>query len=357
LPLQNVATIPLRQPFLSLVSIPTLWQASSTNPAGLPLLKLPQARICNDPVHFAESLQTLLPVRSCEALNQDQQFQVVSGGMRFGDVTVISNWGSGIFGRVEGMDDAQLIVPYQGVGQFDVGGWRLDNRAGATLLYLPGGDWRVSSDVLAGVVLRLPRKAIAKVRHVMAGPAAPGEPTGLLESPKLLQYQQSQQAALFLSLYRALALLNAATLASGSLPQNLRLDDLLLRLVGLLLGPLPSETPARPCGRGATFEALIEWIGANCHRPLSLSDLESQSNYSRRSLQYAFRQRFGCGPMQYIRQQRLALAKQHLLAPLPGTTVTSVARECGYLSVASFRRDYQQRFGEPPSGALRRLRP
>jgi len=357
LPLQNVATIPLRQPFLSLVSIPTLWQASSTNPAGLPLLKLPQARICNDPVHFAESLQTLLPVRSCEALNQDQQFQVMSGGMLFGDVTVISNWGSGIFGRVEGMDDAQLIVPYQGVGQFDVGGWRLDNRAGATLLYLPGGDWRVSSDVLAGVVLRLPRKAIAKVRHVMAGPAAPGEPTGLLESPKLLQYQQSQQAALFLSLYRALALLNAATLASGSLPQNLRLDDLLLRLVGLLLGPLPSETPARPCGRGATFEALIEWIGANCHRPLSLSDLESQSNYSRRSLQYAFRQRFGCGPMQYIRQQRLALAKQHLLAPLPGTTVTSVARECGYLSVASFRRDYQQRFGEPPSGALRRLRP
>jgi AraC-like DNA-binding protein len=343
---------------LSLVSIPTLWQASSANPAGLPLLTLSQTHICNDPVHFAESLQALLPVRSCDALHRDRPFQVMSGGMRFGAVTVISNWGCGVCGRVEGMDDAQLIVPYQGVGHFYVGGWQLDNRAGATLLYLPGGDWRVSSDVLAGVVLRLPRKAIAKVRDVMAGPSAPRELPGLLESPKLLQYKQSQQAALFQSLYRALALLNAATMASDdSLPQSLRLDDLLLRLVGLLLGPLPSETPPRPCGQGTPFEALIEWIEANCHRPLSLSDLESQSNYSRRSLQYAFRQRFGCGPMQYIRQQRLALAKQHLLAPLPGTTVTSVARECGYLSVANFRRDYQRRFGEPPSGALRRLRP
>jgi AraC-like DNA-binding protein len=342
---------------LSLVSIPTAWQACSTSPAGLPLLTLPQTHVCNDPVQFAERLQALLPVRSCDALNRDQPFQVMSGGMRFGAVTVISNWGSGILGRVEGMDDAQLIVPYQGVGHFDLGGWRLENRSGATVLYLPGGDWRVSSDVLAGVVLRLPRNAIAKVRQVMAGPAAPGELSVLLESPKLVQYHQSQQAALFPSLYRALALLNSTVVASGSLPASLRLDDLLLRLVGLLLGPLPNEPPLRPCAGGGAFEVLIDWIEANCHRPLSLSDLESQSHYSRRSLQYAFRQRFGCGPMQYIRRQRLALAKQRLLNPRPGTTVTSVAQECGYLSVASFRRDYQQRFGEPPSGALRRLRP
>lgn len=345
---------------MSLVSIPTLWRASSANPAGLPLLTLltlPQTLTHHDPVHFAESLQTLLPVRSCDALHRDRPFQVISGGMRFGAVTVISNWGSGICGRVEGMDDAQLIVPYQGIGHFDIGGWRLDNRSGATLLYLPGGDWQVSSDVLAGVVLRLPRQAIAKVRRVMAGPAAPGELPGLLESPKLLNYPQSKQAALFLNLYRALAFLNATTLARGTMPASLRLDDLLLRLVGLLLAPLPDEPPPLPPSKGEPIGALIEWIGANCHRPLSLSDLENQSHYSRRSLQYAFQQRFGCGPMQYIRRQRLALAKQRLLAPLPGTTVASVAQECGYLSVASFRRDYQQRFGEPPSGTLRRLRP
>jgi AraC-like DNA-binding protein len=342
---------------LRLLSIPTVWQASGANPGGLPLLTLPQTRICNDPVQFAEGLQTLLPVRSCDALHKHQPFRVISAGLRIGALTVISNWGNGICGRVEDMDDAQLIVPYQGVGHFDLSGRRLDNRAGSTLLYLPGGDWQVSSDVLAGVVLRLPRNAIAKVRQGMAGPAAPQEAPGFLESPKLLNYHQSQQAALFPSLYRALALLHAATVASGSLSESLRLDDLLLRLVGLLLGPLPSEPPPLPPGRGEPIEALIEWIGANCHRPLSLSDLESQSHYSRRSLQYAFRQRFGCGPMQYIRRQRLALAKQRLLAPLPGTTVTSVAQDCGYLSVASFRRDYQQRFGESPSGALRRLRP
>lgn len=342
---------------MSLVSIPAAWQADSTNPAGLPLLSLPQTQLCNDPVQFAERLKPLLPVRTCDPLHGDRPFQVLSGGLRIGAITVVSNWGSGVCGQVEGVDDAQLSIPYQGVGHFDVGGWRLTNRAGSTLLYLPGGNWHVSSDVLAGVVLRFPRNAIAKVRQGMAGPAAPRDPPGLLQSPRLLIRHQSEQSALFLSLYRTLALVNGATMASGSLPESLRLDDLLLRLVGLLLGPLPSEPPPpRPCGRGEPFEALIEWIEAHCHRPLSLSDLESQSHYSRRSLQYAFQQRFGCGPMQYIRRQRLALAKQRLLAPLPGTTVTSVALECGYLSVANFRRDYQQRFGEPPSGALRRLR-
>jgi len=355
---QDDASLRLRQPFLNLVSIPPVWQACGANPAGLPLLGLPQTHVCNDPVQFAERLQTLLPVRTCDALQRDQPFQVLSGGLQIGAITVISNWGSGICGRVEGVDEAQLSIPYMGVGHFEIGGRRLDNRAGSTVLYLPGGDWQVSSDVLAGVVLRLPRNAIAKVRQGMAGPAAPREPPGLLESPMLLQYDQSEQAALFLSLYRALALLHAATVAGGTLAENLRLDDLLLRLVALLLGPLPNEpSPPRPCGRNEPFEALIVWIEANCHRPLSLSDLESQSHYSRRSLQYAFQQRFGCSPMQYIRRQRLALAKQRLLAPLPGTTVTSVARDCGYLSVASFRRDYQQRFGESPSGALRRLRP
>ncbi|MFN9036064.1 MAG: hypothetical protein ACK5YO_07200, partial [Planctomyces sp.] len=91
----------------------------------------------------------------------------------------------------------------------------------------------------------------AKVRRGMAGTAAPGELPGLLECPTLLAYPHSQQAALFPSLYRALALLNATTLASGTLPESLRLDDLLLRLVGLLLGPLPSENPPLRCGRAA----------------------------------------------------------------------------------------------------------
>ena len=91
---------------MSLVSIPTVWQASSTNPAGLPLLTLPQTPICNDAVQFAERLQALLPVRSCDALHRDRPFQVRSAGLQIGALTVISNWGSGICGRVEGMDDA-----------------------------------------------------------------------------------------------------------------------------------------------------------------------------------------------------------------------------------------------------------
>ncbi len=341
---------------MSLASIPDDWQADRSNPAGLPLLSLPQTLTIHDSVQFAERINHVLPVRTCDPLHADRPFQVTTGGVRIGNISVISNWGSGICGRVEGVDDAQLSVPYQGIGHFNLGGRKLDNRSGSTLLYLPGGDWHVSSNVLAGVVLRVPRNAIAKVRQVMAGPYAPKEPACLLEGAKLLRRDEVGNEALFVSLYRTLGLLNAATLFQGSLPENLRLDDLLIRLVALLLGPLPREAIGRSQGRDEPFEALIDWIDANCHRPLSLSDLESQSHYSRRSLQYSFRQRFGCGPMQYIRRQRLDLARQRLLTSGSRTTITSVAMECGYLSVASFRRDFQLRFGESPAGALRRLR-
>ena len=47
--------------------------------------------------------------------------------------------------------------------------------------------------------------------------------------------------------------------------------------------------------------------------PISLSQLEERSGYSRRHIQLSFQQRFGCWPIQWIRQQRLEQAHQSLL--------------------------------------------
>ena len=44
-----------------------------------------------------------------------------------------------------------------------------------------------------------------------------------------------------------------------------------------------------------SHDALVPWMLANLQEPISLSDLERPS---RRSRQYTFRQRHGCGPTQ-----------------------------------------------------------
>jgi AraC family transcriptional activator of mtrCDE len=60
--------------------------------------------------------------------------------------------------------------------------------------------------------------------------------------------------------------------------------------------------------------------------------------------------------MQWLRQQRLAKARALLEQPASSSGLTQVAQACGYLSQASFSRDFLARYGERPSQVLRRFR-
>jgi AraC-like DNA-binding protein len=149
---------------------------------------------------------------------------------------------------------------------------------------------------------------------------------------------------------------------SHALVDRLQLDDQLYRLsAALLLPDLRLETPLDRLtqkdqqGRDA-FDELIDYIKINLAQPLNLTMLEGQSHYSRRALQYAFRERLGCTATQWIRNQRLDLARQHLQNPLPGDSVASIAMLCGYRSPSLFSVDFQQRFHVKPSQLLREAR-
>lgn len=149
---------------------------------------------------------------------------------------------------------------------------------------------------------------------------------------------------------------------SHALVDRFQLDDQIYRLIAALLLPdLRLETPLDRLtqkdqqGRDA-FDELIDYIKLNLAQPLNLTMLESQSHYSRRALQYAFRERLGCTVTQWIRNQRLDLARRHLQNPAPGDTVAGIATLCGYRSLSLFSVDFQQRFHVKPSQLLREAR-
>jgi transcriptional regulator GlxA family with amidase domain len=54
--------------------------------------------------------------------------------------------------------------------------------------------------------------------------------------------------------------------------------------------------------------------------------------------------------MVFVKQVRLRHAQERLLRPTRGTSVTSVALECGF----HFAKDYFASFGERPSNTLKR---
>jgi AraC-like DNA-binding protein len=98
---------------------------------------------------------------------------------------------------------------------------------------------------------------------------------------------------------------------------------------------------------------LLGWIRANCHRSISLAELEKRSGYSQRSLRNAFQERFGCAPNEWIRRTRMESARQRLLDARPTDTVSSIALEHGYSHVSQFSRDFRGVFGLQPSQVMR----
>jgi AraC-like DNA-binding protein len=80
--------------------------------------------------------------------------------------------------------------------------------------------------------------------------------------------------------------------------------------------------------------------------------METRSGYSRRALQRAFQQRFGCGPMQWLRRRRLELALEQLSRAEASDSVAAIARRCGYLNLAGFSRDFSRIYGRRPSEIL-----
>jgi len=87
---------------------------------------------------------------------------------------------------------------------------------------------------------------------------------------------------------------------------------------------------------------------------VTLADMERWSGRSARSIQLAFEKRFGIGPMQWLRERRLDLVRERLLASRDGETVREIAAACGMHRLATLIPEYTRRFGEKPSETLRR---
>ena len=66
--------------------------------------------------------------------------------------------------------------------------------------------------------------------------------------------------------------------------------------------------------------------------------------------------RFGYGPIQWIRGQRLERAREQLLQPQAHDSVSSIAAAFGYSPLSQFSRDFQAMYRVRPSELLRESR-
>jgi len=313
-----------------------------------------------DPQAWANAVCAATPVRICEPQQAALPFRNNSAILNLGQVMVVATEGSAITLITEQHPFAQLLIPYGGWGLWKLDNSQYENPFGESVLYLPPAPLSLENDITSGVAINLNPATLLATALTMAGPEGlPPNRLSVFQQPKRLLMGNPGSARLIHGLYSLLWTLHQLTGNPGTDVQLLRFDDVLMRMVVLLLlpelqqNPPGTRSPVTKAEAQAKIQPLLDWIDAHLESPIALSDLEAQVHWSRRTLQYAFQNACGCSPMQWVRRRRLQRAMQRLKNPQPGDNVSSIARSVGFASPLSFGREFRRLYGCTPSSLLR----
>ncbi len=266
-----------------------------------------------------------------------------------------SHYNSGL--RLSSTMDSHVLFTFNNSGEviFQADNQRNAPPPGSGVLMVTPTQGHYIRSKGGGILLTTTPTALLQTAQARQGPLAAKRLRQRLQEPlTFFAYGSAREASLPRSLLQSLHLVDSLLSPRGTLPAALRLDDLICRQLVLMLCPELSveELAVEAVPSTTGFELLLEWLSSRVAEPVSLSEMEARSGYSRRALQRAFQQRFGCGPMQWLRRRRLELALEQLSRAEIGDSVAAIARRCGYLNLAGFSRDFSRVYGRRPSEIL-----
>lgn len=275
-----------------------------------------------------------------------------------GDLAVTCGYASPLLGRMGQMQDRGSInLMRLGAVTYTAAGHEYHLNPKRPLFFGPILEYNYQSDHYNGVVFDISISRLRSTISAMLGvDLLSKQIVTELSCFKTVAMDGTRTSQLLRRLAKSLAMLeDHDCILSLEIP-FLQLDDLIYRHLALLLVPQAlferAISTKNLSHRDQVFEELLEWIQANLQSTIRLTDLEQRSGYSSRTLQKQFQVRFGCGPIQWVRRQRLKQARRALLDPAPADTVTSIARRFGFNSLAVFSRDYTLEYGINPSESL-----
>lgn len=303
-------------------------------------------------------LQAVVPVESITPLQENGDWWHAGFNPSIGNLVAQASTIAPMCLSVAPSSQLTLLIPYAGTLQVEQSDQRVDCDASGLLL-LTGSAWRCESRACSLVLLPLESQRLQRVCLAMAEQRQLRPSWRDRLEPRQPWLSSGSDGAMDAGLRQVLALAGQLNDQSEALVARLDLDLLLYRLVAALIIPELRHNDAlerlrsRQRQGNDRFEELIAYLEKHLHEPLSLHLLEEQSHYSRRALQYAFLERLGCTPTQWIRGMRLERARRRLQQALEGDSVASIAVACGYRSLNLFTIDFEQRFHVKPSELLR----
>ena len=106
--------------------------------------------------------------------------------------------------------------------------------------------------------------------------------------------------------------------------------------------------------RSRAFLRAVGYIQDHASKSPSIEEICRASGVSWRTLNYAFRERFGLTPKMYLKAVQLRRVRCDLVTGDPGATIAEIAARWGIWHMGQFARDYRKHFGELPSETRKR---
>ena len=132
--------------------------------------------------------------------------------------------------------------------------------------------------------------------------------------------------------------------------RGLDLVQTIVEVLTLDEDPRPPE-PFRV--RERAVRRALDLIDASSREPLSVVDLCRTAAVSRRTLEYAFQERFGLSPKAYMLARRLGEVRAELRRDHASQPITRIANQWGFHHLSRFAALYRRQFGELPSKTMR----
>jgi AraC-like DNA-binding protein len=320
---------------------------------------LPQLQHSPTPADCARNLGQVLPLRQLDSLTTPKEWWHRDGELPLNHLPIAASVGAPYRLECDGNPLHWLLMVHDGRASITQNGQTHALETGDGII-IPGEPWTLHAQHSSTTTIGFDPLLLLTAARTMA-PAQWTPPSPVHTPLRGVLPLPTRDDAICAALVDAIglelpAIHHISQLGHGFVEGFLLQEQLYRIIAALVFSDLRnghSPTDARHTSRDRRLDRLLDYITLHLADPLPLKVLEHESNYSRRSLHYAFQDRFGCSPMQWIRQQRMQLALQRLQHPQPEDTVATIANHCGYRSLSRFRIDFERTHGSKPSAVLR----
>jgi hypothetical protein len=198
-----------------------------------------QARTETDLDRFAAMLSQAIPLLDVMSPAAGPRFHSRMAQVQAGDLTLSTEAHTPLYGSFgEDPGRATIFFPLLGEAVLRIEGERLCARQGESVVFMPGRAYQAETTLCGGVVFSVDPQRLANLAAELAGdPSSSDRFLPAFANPQQWQMMDPLQRQLLHLMRRAIRLIDTVPGNEQRLPDYLRLDDLLFRIVTVLVHP------------------------------------------------------------------------------------------------------------------------